>query len=62
MTERALISAPDLRKKLSISQSTEHRWRQSVLPPHIKIEGRCYYFLDEVEELISRNQVEVSHA
>ncbi len=62
MSDTALISAAKARKKLDISESTEHRWRsERILPPHLKIRGRCFYVLSELEEMIESKRVGCGH-
>lgn len=50
-----LISSANVRRQLDISAMTEWRWRRDgLIPEPVKIRGRCYYKLPEIEAAVTR--------
>jgi predicted DNA-binding transcriptional regulator AlpA len=56
LSDRELVSAPSIIKRLGISYETMYRWIPDVLPPPIRIGKRLYFDKDEVENRILLNQ------
>jgi predicted DNA-binding transcriptional regulator AlpA len=53
----ALYSRLEVAKLFGVSTTTIDKWRRyGILPPHVKIASRVYFYKDEIVELLKRRQ------
>jgi len=50
-----VLTNPDVEKILKVSQRTLQSWRDSGILKHSKVEGKIYYRLKDIQELINKN-------
>lgn len=53
----ALYSRLEVAKLFGVSTTTIDKWRRyRILPPHVKIASRVYFYKDQIVELVKRRQ------
>ncbi len=53
----ALYSRLEVAKRFGVSTTTIDKWRRyHILPPHVKIASRVYFYKDQIVELVKRRQ------
>ena len=53
----ALYSRLEVAKRFGVTTTTIDKWRRfKILPPHVKIASRVYFYKDQIVELVKRRQ------